>query len=88
MHLHHLVQLRIASAVALLGGQVVVSREAITHDNPAKAAPDQLDGGGRRSTQALEEHRHQSGDLAPVPASLPIGIVAVGIAGGAPVSST
>ena len=32
--------------LVLLGGQVVVGREGIAHDNPAKGGAEQLDGGG------------------------------------------
>ena len=38
--------------LALLGGQVVVSREAIAHNNAAKGVPEQLDRSGRRAAQA------------------------------------
>jgi len=48
--------------LALLAGKVIVGREAIAHNNFAKAAPQQLDGGSRRPTQALDEHRHHGGD--------------------------
>ena len=68
--------------LALLAGQVVVGREAIAHHNPAKAAPEQLNGGGGGSAQALDEHRHHSGDHDPLPAPFATGIVAVGVAGG------
>ena len=73
--------------LALLGGQVVVSREAIAHDNPAKGVPYQLDGGGCRSTQALDEYRHQSGEHDPLQAALSIGIDPVSISGGVPFST-
>jgi hypothetical protein len=68
--------------LALLNGQVVVGREAIAHHNPAKGAPQQLDGGGCGSAQALEEHRHCGGDHDPLPAPFSTGIVPIGVAGG------
>jgi len=37
--------------LALLGGQVVACREAIAHQNPAKGAAQQLDGGGYGSAR-------------------------------------
>ena len=68
--------------LASLQREVVVEREAIAHHNPAKGAPEQLDGGGRRATQTLDEHGHHGRHHDPLPAQLPGGIVAVGIAGG------
>ena len=76
--------------LALLAVQMVGGREAIAHHNPAKAAPQHLDGGSRRPTQALDEHRHHGGDHDPLPAPFSRGIVAhhfaedcvYGIAGG------
>jgi hypothetical protein len=62
--------------------QVRPAQLAIAHYNPTTADSDQLDGGGCRSTQDLDEHNHHNGDHDPLPAALPIGIVAVCIAGG------
>lgn len=62
--------------LTLLDGQVVVSREAIAHDNPAKAAPQQLLQQRLRLAESQRErtapHAHQSTEPGPITPGLHI----------------
>lgn len=71
-----------SAQLGLLGGQVVVSREAIAHHIAAKGIPEQFDCIGRRSTQPLQKHRHYRCDHDPLPTAAAIRIASVRIAGG------
>ena len=77
-----LMAMPVGKQLPLLGGQIVVGRETIAHHDFTQRIAQQLDRGGPRSTQTLDEHPHHGGHHAPLPAPLSGGIAAIPVAGG------
>ena len=72
----------VGKQLPLLGGQMVVGREAIAHHESTQRIAQQLDRGGPRSTQTLDEHPHHGGQHDPVPAPPSGEIASIRVAGG------